>query len=323
MGLAIALISGLFVAIALASFASFWVLLHPPRRTTAWAVSRSLPSDPRELPRPRAFERWTFRSRGFELPVWDVVGDDPNGPVIVLTHGWGDSRFTMLARIDAFATLASRVIAWDMPGHGEAPGSCTLGWREAEDLIALLRHLDADDVVLFGYSLGAGVSIVAGAQRDGKFRPLRGVVAEAPYRVAITPARNVHRLANYPQALNLPIAMALAGLRVGAGLGLLERASRGHDGQRRFDRAMWASRLNVPLLVVHGERDAVCPVEDGRQIAGAAARGELALVAGAGHLDMWTQDDTRARAMEAVARFLALTRPGREHSAPPASAVAD
>lgn len=309
LALAILLAIGLAIYAVVLVWATARSLTRPPRRSTAWALARSLPSDPGELPEPRAFTEWTFRSRGRELPVWDVVGDDAAGPVLVLTHGWADSRVVSLPRIAGLAPSASRVIAWDMPGHANAAGTCSLGLREVDDLLALVETIGETGrpLVLVGFSLGAGVSIEAGARcgsTGGTPAPrtngprIAAVIAEAPYRLAMTPARRVLASRNFPHTLNLPAAMALVGLRYGSRFGA------------RFDRAEHAKRLGVPLLVIHGVNDAVSPVEDGREIA--AAVGRFVEIPEAGHADIWIHPRTSERAAETVRTFcLGL----REHGA--------
>ncbi len=288
------------LAIGLALFASGVIvathrrLTRPPRRTYAWALARSRPGDPSELPKPRSFHEWRLTTRGLSLPVWELEGDRPDGPTILLTHGWGDSRVTMLRRADALARHADRVVMWDMAGHGEATGLCSLGLREAEDLGRLIAELRRDGgpaVVLYGYSLGAGVSIAAAAAAGPE--SVRAVIAEAPYRLAATPARAVLSAAGLPWRWNLPVALWWIGLR--------------HGGWDLFDRVRLAATLRTPVLVIHGERDAVCPVADGQAIA-EAADGRFTEVPEGTHLDLWEDESTARIAEAAVERFLARVR---------------
>ncbi len=227
--------------------------------------------------KPREYQTWTFRSRGRDLPVWDVPGDDPDGPVVIFSHGWGDSRIGALTRAPAFLPLTSRLIMWDMPGHGEAPGRCTLGTHEAHDLLALVERVsDARrGVVLFGWSLGAVVSIRAAARAGAQ---VHAVIAEGPYRLAQTPARNVMRLRGLPWKWNVGAVFAIVGLDFGVGV-----------RWRGFDVAEHAARLSCPLLVIHGAEDSVCPVEDGREIAAAAKQGAFVAVEGGQHFGLWTE----------------------------------
>lgn len=278
---------GLALYLAILTMVTYVRLTRPPRRTYAWAVSKGVPGDPGELAAARRFERFEHSRDGVVLKGWAIDGDLATGPVIVLTHGWADSKVGALARVEAVAAFASRVIAWDLRGHGESSGTCTLGLREKEDLRTLLDTLEESaPIVLFGWSLGAGISIAVATECDR----VVGVIAESPYRHPQTPAANVLAARSMPWRLNLPLALWLVGF--GA-------ASRGWRG---FDRREIASRLRVPLLVLHGDHDMVSPIEDGRAIAD-AGRGTFVPLE-SGHNDVWNSGG-KAAAMRAVRDFLA------------------
>ena len=295
MGLAVLIFTAAAILWLFAVLSVAWMLTHPPRRTYAAAVARRRPGDPSELQPPRAFEHWTFRSNGLDFPVWDIQGDVPTGPIVILSHGWADSRIGGLLRVPAIAPTASRLILWDSRGHGEAPGTCALGTTEVDDLLRLLERLpESSPRVLYGWSLGAGVSIAAALRV-----PILGVIAESPYRLPVTPARNVLRARGLPYRSNLHPA-----------IGLLRAALGPELAESRFDRAALASGLTCPLLVLHGEADEVCPVEDGRAIAAAAARGSLVLILDGRHNDLWTDPELASRSTDAVRSFLSsLNRP--------------
>lgn len=280
-------------------------LTHPPRRTYATAQRQGRPGDPGELAAheggPRGFGEWTFRAGSRSLPAWDVKGDDPEGPVVILTHGWGDSRLGGLSRLATAAAVASRVIVWDMPGHGTAPGASALGLREGDHLRALIHTLDdrvetQRPLVLWGWSLGAGVSIDAAATEAMRQRVI-AVIAEAPYRLPQTPARNVLALWGLPRGWSLAAALMLVGLE--------HRARGWTQPGGRFDRAERARSLSAPLLVLHGDQDDVCPIADGEAIARAAPCGVLEPLRGCGHHGVWTSPDARTAADAAVRGFLA------------------
>lgn len=288
----ILLAAGLALFLGGLIWATMHSLIRPPRRTYAWAVANGRPGDPGELNRPRAFESWSFPVGRRDFAVWDIEGDSETGPVVVCSHGWSDSRIGVLGRMDGLAESASRVIAWDMRGHGESPGVCQHGAGEVDDLVALIARLDKP-VVLFGWSLGAGISIAAAArhaEEPGAARVL-GVIAEVPYRMPTTPARAVIRSMNMPHTITLDAAFWIMGLRFGVG----PRWKQGQGGFG-FDRAPLAGRLRCPLLVLHGDQDVIAPFEDGRAIAEAAGdRGRLVRFEGAGHNDIWSDNDLASR----------------------------
>jgi uncharacterized protein len=313
MGILILLSIGLVLLWAGIVASTAWMLTRPPRRTYASAVARGRPGDPAELASPLSFESWTFRSStGTELPAWDVQGNDPAGALVVLTHGWADSRIGALARLSSLVPVASRVILWDLRGHGHAPGTCSLGPRERDDLAALLEHLggpenrgrrDAPPVVLYGWSLGAGASLEVAAKQT----TIAGVIAEAPYRLRATPARNVLAARGLPWRFTLGPALWCAAPLL---------ALRGQ--YRGFDRARAASQLSCPLLVLHGSEDLVSPIEDGREIAAAAPRGTLIEIDGAGHNDLWGEQHLHrsAAAVQEFIRTLSADQPQRPGSLP-------
>lgn len=292
-----------------------WMLSHPPRRTYAAAVARGRPGDPAELG--LSFESWSFRSRGMDLPVWDIPGRNSAGPVVILTHGWADSRIGGLLRVPALLPHASRIVLWDLPGHGEAPGVCRLGTAEVSDLAALLETLDETHasgtreprpLVLWGWSLGAGVSLVIGASNAR----VSGVIAESPYRLAPTPARNVLRARALPHVFNLRPALATLATAFRAPALLFGNTplNRSADPGRVFDRAWHAARVRSPVLVLHGAGDEVCPLDDGRAIADAAPHGRLIDIPDGRHNDLWTDPGLTVLSTAAVRAFLeALAHP--------------
>lgn len=295
---------GLFVAIALAAFHTAWSLTHPPRRTYAWAVARRVAGDPGELDPPRTYESFTFRGCRTDLPAWRVPGDNPDGPTVVLTHGWGSSRVGGLKRLEPVLPHAKQAILWDLPGHGESPGSARMGTDEHLDLLALLDTLGDGPIVLFGWSLGAGVCIRAAAE-DAGAHDIRAVVCEAPYIHAPTPASNVIRLRGMPYRVNLPLAMGGIGVRLGVG-----------PRWAGFARDRHAAKLGqIPLTVIHGDADPVCPVADGRAIADAAPNGRLVVIPGGGHNNLWTDPQFREPAARAVADAVRAASPAPYHPA--------
>ena len=276
---------------------TIYAITHPPRRNYTTALSQGRPGDPGELaPTPRPFSFWTFESAGLRLPVWEIPGDDPQGPVIVLTHGWRDSRIGALSRVPWLVPIASSIIAWDMRGSGDAPGACSLGLREADDLAALCAKLGPDvRLVLHGWSMGAGVSMVAATRVPN----VVAVIAESPYRLAVTPAKRMMLRMGMPWRSNLHPALAAIGWWNGGGIGW--------NRPQPFDRAGWAAQLRCPLLVVHGENDEISPIEDGRAIA-AAGRGEFEMISGGGHHGLWNNEVSAPACAECIANFISRSK---------------
>src|SRR5919205_2546443 len=89
--------------------------------------------------------------------AYTVYGEGPR--VTVLVHGLllSQRMHEQLAR--ALARRGHRVITLDLLGHGRSDRPVDM-WRYSmtefgREIVALLDHLDADDAVVFGTSLGA------------------------------------------------------------------------------------------------------------------------------------------------------------------------
>ncbi|MAY74895.1 MAG: hypothetical protein CMJ31_09330 [Phycisphaerae bacterium] len=290
-GLAILLAAGFAIYVALLVAMTIVRFVRPPRRTYAWAIARTLPGDPREACDAEFEDVGEQLLPGEGIAAWSINGLEPDGPVIIASHGWGSGRIEMLGRLAALLPLASRVILWDMPGHGESSGVCLLGARASK---LLGRMIDAQDrgVVLYGWSLGAEVSLLAAR---GRGEGVRGVVIEGAYRRGVTPAARLMRISGAPAGLNLTPALALIGLASGDPLG------------RFRDLADAAKRVGAPLLALHASKDWVSPPTDTLAIVDATG-GRFVEIDGADHWNVWSVEQTRGVAAEAISAFVRSLR---------------
>ncbi len=102
--------------------------------------------------------RQHVRLHGRDIAFRDLPG---TGVPLLLVHGIGSSSETWIDIPDRLSATGLRVIAVDLPGHGESsrdPGDYSLG-SLASSLRDLLDHLRVDRVHLVGHSLGGGVSM--------------------------------------------------------------------------------------------------------------------------------------------------------------------
>ncbi|MFM9136525.1 MAG: alpha/beta fold hydrolase, partial [bacterium] len=95
---------------------------------------------------------------GREVAYRDLPGV---GSPIVLIHGIGSSADTWEDIPDRLCLMGHRVVAFDLPGHGEsskARGDYSLG-SLACTVRDLLDHLGIERMHVVGHSLGGGVSM--------------------------------------------------------------------------------------------------------------------------------------------------------------------
>jgi pimeloyl-ACP methyl ester carboxylesterase len=99
---------------------------------------------------------------GADLAVWDLAGDGPDAPVVVLPHGWGCSHEVWLPVTRRLRDQGARVVLYDQRGHGSSTrGTSPLTVETlAHDLTAVLEATDVHDAVLAGHSMG-GMTIMS------------------------------------------------------------------------------------------------------------------------------------------------------------------
>lgn len=198
---------------------------------------------------------------------------------VVQVHGFmAHSRHPRAQRIAGWLRPHAGVVLLDLRGHGASGGVCTLGWQEARDVEAAVswaRTLGYQQVATLGFSLGAAVVLrhaaiygdvdaVAAVSGPGQWyyrgtprmRLLHRLVLRSSGRALIRVARRT-RVSREPWAPPLPIDPAAA-----------------------------AAEVEAPLLVVHGERDDLFPVDHAERVSKAAGeRATLWVVPQFGHAE--------------------------------------
>ena len=288
-----AVAAGLIVVVGVALL--YHAMLHPHRKTYGFALAHGLPTQPEELGLEAEPIELTLTD-GHTSPGWIITGREPDGPTIVMTHGWSSSRYTALWKASLLARFAGRVVLYDTRGHGESSAPiCHMGTTEAIDLLNIAEQLPpaAAPLMLYGSSMGAGTAIVAAARsvsqngRAGR-PPIAGVIADGPYRRGMEPVLGKLRNDGYPAFPIVHLAWTLVTLRLG--------------GFGDFDRARHAGRLPCPLLVLHGTADRISRPASARQIVDAAGDATLIEFEGAAHGQLATHDEPRY--CKAVATFV-------------------
>jgi len=120
----------------------------------------------------------TFRHEGRTLAYTDY-GDGSR--IVVLLHGLLLSQRMHEPLAKALAARGNRVLTFDLLGHGSSERpldpQCYSMTFFGEQVIALLDHLEIDEAVILGTSLGANTAIEAAALAPER---LRGMVIEMP-----------------------------------------------------------------------------------------------------------------------------------------------
>ena len=245
-------------------------------------------------------------------PVELYYEDHGDGSPVVLIHGWPLSGRSWEAQVPALIDAGHRVITYDRRGFGAS--SQPWGGYDydtfADDLQALLEHLDLTEVTLVGFSMGGG-EVVRYLSRFGSQRIARAVLASA-----VPPF--LHKSDDNPDGGldDDAIAAFEAGVS-GDRLAFLDDFATNFfsaDGELKVsemqrvyarDLAAWASpkatldcvgafartdfrgdvdAIDVPTLVIHGDSDGVVPLEvSGARSAELIADATLHVIEGGPH----------------------------------------
>ncbi len=216
-----------------------------------------------------------------DVEVWSI---DPVGPIhgeTLVFHGYGGSKSQLLPFAAAWLARDHRVVLVDFRGSGGSDGDdVTLGWRESEDVRAVLDWsvarpdaISSGPRVLHGFSMGGAAILKAFSDAAADGGPLPNVDGAVVENVFDTLPHTVgHRF----ERMGLPARPGTDLLLVWGSVDL---------GANAFsvEPVEWASSVSVPLLVFAGAEDPrVLPVE-ARRVAEHAPDATFELLSGVGH----------------------------------------
>ena len=206
---------------------------------------------------------------GTKLIAWNAPAQ-PGRPTLLYFHGNGG---TLITRADRVRRFVAEGLGLLMPayrgysGSGGTPSETALisDARLAYDHL-IGQGLRAEQIVVYGESLGTGVAVQLAASRRSA-----GVVLDAPFSSLLDIAQRRYRFA--------PVKTLLL------------------DSFASID---YIARINAPLLVMHGTNDQVIPLDSAKTLFEAAKQPkEMAVLNGGGHSNLYSFG-----AMEVLRRFL-------------------
>lgn len=293
-----------FLLLSLAGAAAMvWMVLCPPRRSMGAALARGYPTEPNDLGLTGS-ERELALADGALTTGFVVEGLKVDGPLALILHGHASSRYSALARAKWLAPHCGRIVCFDWRGHGDArgPGAarCDFGAKAGADVaqvVAQTQRSPTQEVVLMGCSMGAACALRA-AQAPELAPRLAALILDGAYRHWRTGVAN--RLAEKRKPVYFFFLVAFV-------------VERWLPHLRHEDAADYAAKLKCPVLFLHGDADAACPIDATRQVAACVEGGRAEFVAfpGAGHLGLHRADPERYDA--AVWGFFAAVAAHKGH----------
>ena len=237
------------------------------KRTMA-PPQRPQPHTPRDLGLPEV-EVELLSVTGTDLRGWLIPVGRP-APAVVVLHGWGANASLMLPLAAPLHAAGFHALFLDARNHGRSEHDDFSSMpRFAEDLEVALTWLAARDEVtrigVIGHSVGAGAALLVGSRN-----PLPAAIISAssfahPGRLMATQG---------------PLSRAPQPIKAGV-LRTIEKTI-GHPFDEIAPEST-AGRVDVPLLLIHGDADSVVPVADVHRLAKSNPRAEVLIIPGADH----------------------------------------
>jgi pimeloyl-ACP methyl ester carboxylesterase len=232
--------------VLVASLASFWLAVRPPRLR--------VPLTPSDVGL-RVEEVRIQAPDGVQLACW--LAARPGAPAIVLLHGYPAEKADLLPLAGALAGEFTTLLV-DHRYFGESEGrATTLGHRERGDLKRVLDFLEARGVAgvgVFGFSLGGAVALLTAAE-DAR---VRAIVAYAPFADLRTLG---HQLYAWMWLVRYPFVETML---------LWSRLAFGADISRPTPLDA-AGHLRIPVWLVHSRTDEQIPFSHAERLQAALA----------------------------------------------------
>jgi len=225
-GAALAIGAALYLAASLYMYGRQRGLLYRPE---------GRPGPPAEAGLPEMAEVTLTTADGLRLGAWYAPAEEGR-LTVVFFHGNSGNRAWAAEKVRPYLDAGHGVLVVDYRGYGGNPGRPSENGLRTDAVAALGflrgRGLGADDIVYHGESLGSGVATWLASEH-----PPRGLIVEAAFTSIPHVARGL-----YPW---LPTRLAT---------------------RDRFTSRRRMPRVRAPVLIIHGERDALVPVAQARAL---------------------------------------------------------
>jgi uncharacterized protein len=187
------------------------------------------------------YEEIKLKGHDGHLSCWLIPKKNAKGTVI-LFHGYASNKSTLIPPAAIFDSSGYQTVLVDFMGCGASEGNrTTVGYYEAEDVLAAYKYFSAKDsnIVLFGSSMGA--SAIMRAVSVYHIRPAK-VILECPFGSMMYAVKNRFKLMGVP---SFPMAYLLV---FWGGV---------ENGYPAFfmDCVSYAKDLKMPVLLMRGKED--------------------------------------------------------------------
>lgn len=222
---------------------------------------------------------------GVKLSAWAIPADEPDRPVVVVTHGLGANKQNFLFVTEVFHNLNFHVVTFDFRGHGNSSGhTCTLAVNEGEDVKAAhdfaREHFPNRPVHAWSTSLGAAATLRA----EAKYQIFDKLVVDASFS-------SVKNLAIETKFCYFgPLASTAWNI---SRVWFFAYVGKDIEG---FSPEADIAEISKPIFLIHGTNDAIIPHSESYRLRSAAKSiEETWFVEGAGHSSSFHHRDYASR----------------------------
>ena len=204
------------------------------QRSFLFPVPQTVRTAPAAAGFPEAEEHLLTTADGEKVIVWHVSAR-PGHPVVLYFHGNGDFLAGFFGRFRDLIADGTGIVALSFRGYAGSSGKPSEQGllRDAAAAYAFTTaRYGADRIVAWGFSLGSGVAVALAAEQ-----PVGKLILEAPYTSVVDVVASVFPI--------FPIRLVM------------------RDPFRSDERI---ARVEAPLLIMHGARDATIPIAFGERL---------------------------------------------------------
>ncbi|MBT2644214.1 alpha/beta hydrolase [Bacillus sp. ISL-41] len=217
---------------------------------------------------------------GLRLKARLLKNDQPSGKAVILAHGYKGNSEQMPGITKFYYEQGYDILKPDARGHGLSEGDYIgYGWHDRKDYVRwsefLAEEAGADEIFLHGFSMGAATVLMASGEKLPE--QVKGIIADSGYTTVLEElSHQLKYMYNLPAFPVMQVTSVITKIR--AGYTFAEASA--------IDSV---SNNKLPLLIIHGDKDALVPTEMGKRIFEKAnSDKELWIVQGAGHTEAYT-----------------------------------
>jgi len=207
---------------------------------------------------------------GGSLEVWRVEPKGRSRGTVVVAHGWSRNRDRMVGRARIFGKMGFTTVIHSARDHGNSsPHRFMNAPRFAEDIESVLQWVN-EPVLLYGHSAGAAAAVIVANRNPNSIKLL---FLEGCYAKTKEALLNLYR--NYNRLFGIFFAsMVVFWMEVFY-----------KNGLDSISPVNLATYIDLPVLIIHGERDQNFPLNHAWRLRDSfpAGRAELFVAGNSDH----------------------------------------